>query len=194
MGTINTLIERLDSVSNKLILDGSDIDVNILSKVVNDFNTEDLDLSKLEIDPGKNPYGRNILFNNGKVEVVMLTWAEGSVCDVHDHGNSCGVVKVVKGHISNIIYSLNPVTGEPVHQEERYVMNQVFFEVPKGCWHQMKNNQEENRAFTLHVYAPPIEDMKVYDSEKKQLVTVSDDCGAWLTEPEKFKGITELKS
>lgn len=32
---------------------------------------------------------------------------------------------------------------------------------------------------TLHLYAPPITGMKVYDLEKCAACVVSDDCGAW---------------
>ncbi len=38
---------------------------------------------------------------------------------------------------------------------------------------------------TLHLYAPPISGMKVYDLEKCAACVVSDDCGAWWPEDQK---------
>ncbi|GEM_PF-2792396 len=193
MKKLDTLIKELAVNSESLKLDGSDSDISVLRGIIDKEETADLDLGAYHLDPGDKPYGRNKIFNNGKIEIVFLTWGPDQVCDVHDHGESCGIVKVVKGNISNIIYSPDKKTGEPKHQQEEYVVDDVFIEVPKDCWHQMKNNLEEY-TYTLHVYAPPVEDMQVFDQDKKQLITVDEECGAWTTEPDKYKRIVDLES
>lgn len=192
MKKLDNLINELAGASESLKLDGSESDIAVLRGIIGTEATRDIDFDAYHLDPGDKPYGRNIVLNNGKIEIVFLTWGPDQVCDVHDHADSCGVVKVVKGNISNIIYRPDKETGEPIHQQEEYCVDDVFIEVPKGCWHQMKNNKNEF-SYTLHVYAPPIEDMQVFDQEKKQLITVNDDCGAWTTEPDKYKKIVELK-
>ena len=191
MGNLNKLITRLLEKAETLTLDGSDNDIAILRAIMEDFQTKDLDISLYHLDPGNNPYGRNILINNGTIEVVFLSWGPNRICDVHDHGVSCGLVKVIKGNISNIIYSPDKATGEPIHQQEEYVVDDVFIEVPKDSWHQMKNNLDEF-SYTLHVYAPPVTDMQVFDKEKKQLITVNDKCGAWTTDTEHHLKVKQL--
>ncbi len=191
MKKLNKLIENLDHVSTSLRLDGSEEDMKLLKGIIKEQVTKDMDIAAYHLEPGDKPYGRNIIFNNGKVEVVFLSWGPDQICDVHDHGESCGIVKVVKGNISNIIYRPDKETGEPIHQQEEYIVDDVFIEVPKGCWHQMKNNLNEF-TYTLHVYSPPVEDMQVFYQEKKQLITVNEDCGAWTTEPDKYKKIVTL--
>lgn len=191
MKDLDVLITRLLETANKLTLDGNDKDIAILKNVMEDYQTTDLDISKYHLDPGNKPYGRNILLNNGTIEVVFLSWPANSICDVHDHGESCGLVKVIKGNISNIIYSPDKVTGEPIHQQEEYVVDDVFIEVPKDSWHQMKNNLGVF-SYTLHVYAPPVTDMQVFDKEKKQLITVDEECGAWTTDTKHHLRVKQL--
>lgn len=191
MKNLNTLIDRLLNTVDELALDGNDNDIAILRAVMESFQTTDLDVSEYHLDPKDKPYGRNILVNNGKIEIVFLSWGPGQICDVHDHGVSCGLVKVIRGNISNIIYSPDKFTGEPIHQQEEYVVDDVFIEVPKDSWHQMKNNLDEF-TYTLHVYAPPVTDMQVFDKERKQLITLDDKCGAWTTDPEHHLKIKQL--
>lgn len=192
MKTLDNLIEKVLAAGEKLKLDGSDSDIKVLKGIINTNPTSDLELNRYHLDPGGKPYGRNILLNNGKVELVFLSWGPGQICDVHDHGTSCGLVKVVKGSISNIIYSQNKASGEPIHQQEEYLVDEVFVEVSLDSWHQMKNNLDEF-TYTLHIYAPPVTDMQVFDKEKKQLITVDGECGAWLSEPERHLKVMDLK-
>jgi cysteine dioxygenase len=191
MKKLDTLISNLLESSLTLDLDGSDNDIEKLKNEIMGFKTSDLDLSEYHYEPGDKPYGRNIIANNGKIEIVFLSWGPDQICDVHDHGESCGIVKVIKGNISNIIYSPDRVSGEPIHQQEEYIVDDVFLEVPKNSWHQMKNNLQEF-TYTLHVYAPPILDMQVFDKERKQLITVDEECGAWTTEPDRHIKIKKL--
>ena len=191
MKKLDKLVEKLEQRAKTLLLDGGDTDMEALRRVMESETTSDMDLPAYHLSPGDKPYGRNKIFNNGRIEIVFLTWGPGEICDVHDHGESCGLVKVVKGNISNIIYSQDPETGEPKHQQEEYVVDDVFIEVPKDSWHQMKNNLDDY-TYTLHVYAPPVENMQVFNQAQKQLITVDEDCGAWTTEPEKYRKIVSL--
>ena len=191
MRNLDNLIKDLIESSESLRLDGNDEDVFEIRRVIEKEITSDLDIEKYHLDPGDKPYGRNKIVNNGKIEIVFLTWGPDQICDVHDHGESCGVVKVVKGNISNIIYSPDSVTGEPMHKQEEYVVDDVFIEVPKDSWHQMKNNLKDF-TYTLHVYAPPVENMQVFDKDNKELITVDEECGAWTTEPERYRKIKKL--
>ena len=191
MKSLDRMIEKLLEESHSLVLDGGNTDMTTLKRIMESESAGTIDLKRYHLDPAGKPYGRNKLVNNGRIEIVFLTWGPGQICDVHDHGESCGMVKVVKGNISNIIYSPDTETGEPIHQQEEYVVDDVFIEVPKDSWHQMKNNLDDF-TYTLHVYAPPVEDMQVFDREKKQLITVDEECGAWTTEPEHYMKVVDL--
>jgi predicted metal-dependent enzyme (double-stranded beta helix superfamily) len=122
-----------------------------------------------------------------------MTWSLEKVCDIHDHGDSLGVVKVLKGEVINTIYTvdkdMNILNSEKIELAEE----DVIIEVPEYMYHQMKNGQENEHSYTLHVYMPPINDMKVIDQEKQLIITVENNCGAWTTQPELHKEVEEFK-
>ena len=49
--------------------------------------------------------------------------------------------------------------------------------VHAGAIHDM---QAAGEALGLHLYAPPVSAMRVHDVNRRETLTVADDCGAWI--------------
>jgi cysteine dioxygenase len=128
------------------------------------------------MEAGAFPYGRKLLFKNEYLEILVMNWNNYFRCAPHDHGNSYGWVSVVKGESTHTIYELK---GEiPVPKVTRVEPENTSFFAARSMVHDMEN-QTDGELVTLHVYSPPISNMKVYDLEKCAMCIVSDDCGAW---------------
>ncbi|WP_019392544.1 cysteine dioxygenase [Priestia filamentosa] len=122
------------------------------------------------------PYYRKLLYQNDEVELLVMNWS-GIECAPHDHGHSYGWIQVVNGTTINTVYEVkeNQLPEElfSQYQEE----GKIFFAPQKGV-HKM-NSAGGTNLVTLHLYAPPIKGMMVYDLEACAACVVSDDCGAW---------------
>ncbi|MYL34514.1 hypothetical protein GLW08_13390 [Pontibacillus yanchengensis] len=147
------------------------------------------DLQEYLDTAGPKPYYRKLLYQNEQVELLVMNWSELE-CAPHDHGHSYGWIQVIRGTSENTIYEVN---GNQI-PEELFSMNEsersVFFAPKKGV-HKMKGTSDAGLV-TLHLYAPPITGMKVYDLETCAACVVSDDCGAWWPDEQRQK-VREIK-
>lgn len=139
----------------------------------------------------KNPktYTRNLVFHNEHMDVILMCWPSGVVSSIHDHDSSSCWVVVVEGVVHEVQY-LPPVYDRRFIESEMRnptgargkcsVLKQA--NVAKlsvgGVTSSYVNNDQglhriENRtekpAYTLHVYAPPLRKMKIFDAEKSQV-------------------------
>lgn len=139
---------------------------------------------------GDEPYTRTLLANEPKYEIILMNWKRATPCAPHDHGDSWGWVKVISGVYKHTEYQWvnNSKTGQRDLSENIV----SFFEagdwifVPKDMVHTMESIGENSKDnFTLHFYFSPITGMKVFNTESREVLTVTDDCGAWVTENEK---------
>ncbi|MCP8967796.1 cysteine dioxygenase [Ectobacillus ponti] len=130
------------------------------------------------------PYYRKLLYKTDEVELLVMNWSD-LACAPHDHGSSYGWVQIVDGNSLHTIYkaeeNLLPV---PLFTEIQR-KGRMFFAPVRGI-HQMQDDGD-GRLLTLHLYAPPITGMKVYDLEACAACVVSDDCGAWWPEEQRQK-------
>lgn len=120
------------------------------------------------------PYYRKILFQSDHVELLLMNWS-GLDCAPHDHGHSFGWIQVMNGSVRNQLFSVQPGKLPEPFFEKQHSEGTVFF-APQKSVHRMEG---QKNLLTLHLYAPPISGMKVYDLEKCAACVVSDDCGAW---------------
>lgn len=171
--TLMEIQERLDQLFGSLILPSP----AELSKALDVLNVNFEDLSACLGPAGVFPYHRKLLFKNDQVEVLVMNWASGQVCSPHDHGESFGLIEIVTGVATHHLYTLNQI-GSPVQYYSRVEAEKSRYFTARNSIHAM-GNMTEGLLVTLHVYAPPIYNMKVYDLEKCAACVVSDDCGAW---------------
>jgi cysteine dioxygenase len=124
--------------------------------------------------PGQ-PYGRAVLFRGGGVEVMLACWRPSAECAPHDHGSSRGTVVFLKGSFEEVQFEL--VEGELRPGPPRRLVAGDRVRVRPREIHSCRSL---DGGLSLHIYAPPISGMKIYDAEERATWTVSEDCGAWL--------------
>jgi cysteine dioxygenase len=170
---MNVFFDQLSSVIDSL---GRPSPAELI-QVVNRISVTAGQLQPYLNEPGLYPYGRQKLLANDHVEIIIMNWATQRQCSPHDHGSSFGVVSVVQGTIVHDLYTLDQ-DDIPIKYFSRTEREGTHYFAPKGMVHSM-GNPLSSPAITLHIYAPPITKMKVYDLENCLTCVVSDDCGAW---------------
>jgi cysteine dioxygenase len=161
-----------------------------LRQALVDLAAEPDDLAPLAGDPGIYPYGRKPLYSANGVEAIVMNWAAGRECSPHDHGRSFGWIHVVSGTILHRLHTLDQ-DDIPVSFATRTEPTGTVMFAPRGAVHSMGNLTGEP-TLTLHLYAPPIQAMKVWDLERCAMCVVSDDCGAWWPEDQRQR-LQEIK-
>jgi cysteine dioxygenase len=135
------------------------------------------DLEEVAGPAGLFPYGRKVICSTPTTELLVMNWAPRHECAPHDHGSSYGWIQIVDGTARHRLYTLDQHDVPTPYLQRTEHAGQLYF-APRGQIHQM-GNPGEGRLLTLHLYAPPISGMHVYDLERCRVCVVSDDCGAW---------------
>jgi len=102
-------------------------------------------------------------------------WSAGARAEPHNHGGASGAVLVLYGHFVETTWQLAGGTLAPLAQH-RHGPGSVMTVGP-GLIHALDARTE---GATLHVYAPPVSRMRVYDRAAQQVLELSDEHGAWL--------------
>jgi hypothetical protein len=129
-------------------------------------------------------YGRALLHQDARLELMHAGWETGGRAEPHDHGAGRGAVLVLSGHFVETVWRLEARGGSQPQTDVQLcaVMRREHetgsvMEVEPQLIHSLEACAP---GATLHVYAPPVTGMRVYDREKQQRLTLSDECGAWL--------------
>jgi cysteine dioxygenase len=107
-------------------------------------------------------YSRNLVFRDQRFEILILCWKSGQRSLIHDHGGSFGVVKVLRGVLTESLFV--PALNGMIKPERStdYRVGDVQIEEPSTI-HQVSNLQPERcDAVSLHVYLPPLRAMSIY--------------------------------
>jgi hypothetical protein len=121
------------------------------------------------------PYSRTLLARTAHGEVMLAAWREGARCAPHDHGGASGFVLVLAGSFRETRFEFD---GEELRKRsERCVRAWEYSQAPEAAIHDLC---AERGGITLHVYAPCIERMRVFDVEQRATLLVPGDRGAWV--------------
>lgn len=96
-------------------------------------------------------YKRAVVFQNKDVELILIDWEPGAETPVHDHGKSHGLIRVLKGNLTEDVFSI--FTLEHAYSNV-YKKGVVAVEFP-GTIHRMKNSGK-SCAQSLHIYVPQL--------------------------------------
>ncbi|NTU27272.1 cysteine dioxygenase family protein [Bacillus tequilensis] len=114
-------------------------------------------------EPDQYAYGRNAIYRNNELEVIVIHIPPNKETAVHDHGQSIGCVMVLEGKLLNSIYHS---TGDHAElSNSSFVHEGECLISTKGLIHKMSNPSSE-RMVSLHVYSPPLEDMTVFEEQR----------------------------
>lgn len=117
------------------------------------------DVEKHLSTPQDLEYGRNVLFKNERVEVLLVFLPTFSKTLVHDHGFSSGWIYVVDGSVLNLLY-MKGKDGVKYERNEFYQKGELF-SVEGDTTHAMYN-PSFSATVTLHIYSPPLGTGQVY--------------------------------
>jgi cysteine dioxygenase len=113
-------------------------------------------------------YARNLVLRTPHFELLVLCWRPGQQSTIHDHAGSLNAIRVCSGELTSRVFK--PVAGVkpgcgPVElvSEERVRPAQPLVGVDRGGVHQLADTSDEPLV-TLHVYAPPLRDLTVFDT------------------------------
>lgn len=123
------------------------------------------------------PYARTLLARASDGEVMLAAWRPGARSAPHDHGDAEGVVVVLAGAFDETRFDF--AEGSLRRDSERRYRAWDTLAAPRGIIHQMGT---ESGGYTLHVYAPCIQGMRLYDVARRATLLVTGDTGAWLDE------------
>ncbi len=143
-------------------------------------------IASLQENPAQQIYQRNVLLAEPQLEMMLAVWNPFAECAPHDHGASLGKVLVVEGTFEETHYNWSTLENKKdlACQEKSLRRAGDILEVSKDSIHSMR--LLGFRGVTLHMYAPAIDNMKVHSLESELSWTVSNDCGAWVPEPQQI--------
>ena len=107
-------------------------------------------------------YSRNVLIRESQFEILIMCWKSGQRSLIHDHGGSFGVVKVLRGILTESVFvpALNGMIKADASRD--YQEGDIQVESPATI-HQVSNLQPQSRnAISVHFYIPPLSTMNVY--------------------------------
>lgn len=159
-----------------------------VEKFVTNLVLADLEPYLVEPSNGK-PYGRKLVYQSSVLEALVMVWSSDQDSLPHNHGASAGWMYVFCGTAKNCIYRYEG-NHHVLDAEDILSAGEIAF-VPQKMVHSMGNYTKE-RLITVHLYAPPITRMKVFDADVAYIV--SNDCGAWQPQPSQIIKQVELAS
>jgi cysteine dioxygenase len=107
-------------------------------------------------------YTRTVLHRTAAWEVLLVGWLRGQRTPRHGHAESFGATCVLEGTLTEVEYRLAP-GGQVLKSERRkHVAGSVFHEQPHTI-HRVEHAGRV-RAVSLHLYAPPLQRMELYDA------------------------------
>jgi hypothetical protein len=121
------------------------------------------------------PYGRTVVAADEDHEMILMRWRAGATCAPHDHGDASGVIHLLEGVFTERVYARDGDRLAIVRTRE--VVAPAIVEVGAEHIHDMRCDRA---GASLHVYRPRIHGMRVYDLARREVLVVSDDCGAWI--------------
>ncbi|NGQ97413.1 mannose-6-phosphate isomerase [Brevibacillus sp. SYP-B805] len=105
-------------------------------------------------EPETLPYGRNTVFRNEHVEVVVIHLPPFTQSPIHDHGGSAACERVVEGKLTHATYTLSS-GSRPVLKKIELVHPGQHCSVDPQELHSIANHTDK-RVVTINVYAPPL--------------------------------------
>jgi len=120
----------------------------------------------VDYDPVSRYYAR--LARESDFEAWLLTWVPGQGTDWHDHGGSAGAFITVRGVLNEEHAVVSPDGPPRVVPESRDLTEGTLR--PFGSKHVHKvTNLSLEPAVSLHVYAPSLVEMHVYERQGELL-------------------------
>lgn len=109
-------------------------------------------------------YTRHKVFKNDFVELLVIAWLPNQETLIHDHNGSHGVVRVFEGAITETKYKFDDEKKIEINSVQDAGLGAIAG-VGEPDIHKLSNNGTQN-AISIHVYAPPLIGMNIYEVSK----------------------------
>lgn len=114
-------------------------------------------------------YTRNCIAENEDFELILLCWEKGQITAIHDHGGEECWVYFVDGEFREHIYTEDKNGELDIVKTTNTKPGDVAYMIDFMGFHNLENRSNK-RSMTLHLYAKPIKNCNVYDSEKNEFI------------------------
>ncbi len=144
-------LEQLKTLIEKEINEAERITAHRIKELVEEANVQEDDLKPYaDFDhPIEDGYGRKMIFDAGKFEMMAMSWNPGHYSSIHNHGyTQWGVVQVF-GNVHHFIYQNK--SEELRFAKKEILTNGEIVKVVNAMIHQMGNPSTE-KYMTLHIY------------------------------------------
>jgi cysteine dioxygenase len=181
--TIQQLFETLDRFESAVPIDTL---VDLMTRA--ELSLDELS-AFVRFDPDH--YCRNLVSVSPAYAALVLCWSPGQASPIHDHrGSACGV-RVLKGTASEIKYRRETDGNLTETERAAYPLGNVCGSYDADI-HVMYNDQPAGGEglVTLHIYTPPLRDVRTYSLESTEVGTWTDTV---TIEAQKRLGITPVR-
>ncbi|MGH7826857.1 MAG: cysteine dioxygenase [Candidatus Binatia bacterium] len=111
-------------------------------------------------------YARNLIYSDQNTEIFLMCWKSGHRSLIHDHGESLGGVKILRGILTETLFERAPNGMIKAVSSADYHSSDIQIEEPATI-HQVSNLQPgASHAISLHIYVPPLSKMNIYALHK----------------------------
>lgn len=114
-------------------------------------------------------YTRNCIVENERFELILLCWEEGQLTPIHDHGGEECWVRIIQGDFKETIYQEDETGILNVVKSTFSKPNDICYMVDFMGYHRLENINN-GRSMSLHLYAKPIRNCKLFDESSNEFV------------------------
>ncbi|QJX00509.1 hypothetical protein FTUN_8139 [Frigoriglobus tundricola] len=150
---LNDLISRLDDLGRDATLAG----------IAESLTTAALTAEDVAPFVRSNPamYHRARVVQRGHYELLVMTWLPGQASEPHDHTGAVCALQVIRGAAVEGEYSVAPDGFADLEYESLVRTGQVTAGQDGGV-HTVRNPSASDLLVTVHVYAPPLGEVRRY--------------------------------
>jgi predicted metal-dependent enzyme (double-stranded beta helix superfamily) len=95
-------------------------------------------------------YNRHVFHNSKEFDIILITWAGGNQCKIHNHPDNGCSVRVMHGDVIEKRYDTK--TFDQISENHHYIDDILYID-DSQAYHKMCNENKEY-CVTLHVYSP----------------------------------------
>lgn len=114
-------------------------------------------------------YTRNCIVENDQFELILLCWEKGQITPIHDHGGEECWVKVIQGEFKETRYQQTEDGKLNPYQSSISKTGDISYMVDFMGFHSLENMGNQ-RSMSLHLYAKPIRNCRLFDENSGQFV------------------------
>jgi len=118
----------------------------------------------------KESYTRNCIERTDEYELILLCWDAASITPIHGHGGQDCWVYQLDGKVIERRYQANNGQLDETNRMELNAGRMTYMHDRMG-FHSIEN-PNRTRAMTLHLYASPIDECRIYNPKSKSFERV----------------------